>query len=230
MASDPIVEELKKFTTCDVSDALIKLKYPHGGFLPDITMFSPQRMDGDCKIVGPAYTVRYVRKTYDFEPSPTEHYIDGVPKGAVVFLSTPAGTVNAVYGGLMSTRAKACGAVGSVIDGRVRDLQEHRGLNYPIFAKSVGTPPPTEVVRVAEVNGTVRFQNEGMDVPINAGDYIIGDLNGVVCLPRELAKKALELMPSQLEADEKMAEDILSGLTYTEAANKHRAHVKYPKL
>ena len=69
----------------------------------------------------------------------------------MVFISSPAGTINAVYGGLMSTRAKASGAVGSVIDGRIRDLQEHRNLDYPVFAKSVGTPAPYEQVRVAEV-------------------------------------------------------------------------------
>lgn len=33
----------------------------------------------------------------------------------------------------MSTRAKASGAVGSVIDGRFRDLQEQRGLGFPVF-------------------------------------------------------------------------------------------------
>lgn len=32
----------------------------------------------------------------------------------------------------MSTRAKASKAVGSVIDGRFRDLQEHRDLGFPV--------------------------------------------------------------------------------------------------
>lgn len=32
----------------------------------------------------------------------------------------------------MSNRAKYLGAVGTVIDGRLRDLQEHRDLNYPV--------------------------------------------------------------------------------------------------
>lgn len=40
--------------------------------------------------------------------------------------------INACYGGLMSTRAKHSGAVGTVIDGRLRDLQEHRDLDYPV--------------------------------------------------------------------------------------------------
>ena len=58
--------------------------------------------------------------------------IDSVPDGAVIFVSCPAKTPNAVYGGLMSTRAKVRGAVGSVIDGRFRDLEEQRALDYPV--------------------------------------------------------------------------------------------------
>ena len=63
----------------------------------------------------------------------TDHeQIDSIPRGAVVFVSCPPKTPNAVYGGLMSTRAIASGAVGSVIDGRFRDVQEQRDLNYPV--------------------------------------------------------------------------------------------------
>ena len=58
--------------------------------------------------------------------------IDSVPEGAVVSVSSPPRTVNAVYGGLMSNRAKVSGAVGTVVDGRIRDLQEHRDLEYPV--------------------------------------------------------------------------------------------------
>lgn len=58
--------------------------------------------------------------------------IDQIPRGAVVFISSPPKTINAVYGGLMSTRAKYSGAAGTVVDGRIRDLQEHRDLEYPV--------------------------------------------------------------------------------------------------
>lgn len=51
----------------------------------------------------------------------------------------------------MSTRAKYSGAEGTVVDGRIRDLQEHRDLNFPVFAREVGTTAPAEVVRVSEV-------------------------------------------------------------------------------
>lgn len=61
-------------SSCDVADALLKLKVPHGGFLAGLTMWSPKRQDGPTKIVGPAYTVKYVRKTYENEPKPAGHY------------------------------------------------------------------------------------------------------------------------------------------------------------
>lgn len=51
----------------------------------------------------------------------------------------------------MSNRAKHSGAVGTVVDGRIRDLQEHRALEYPVFAQDVGTTSPYEVLRVNEV-------------------------------------------------------------------------------
>lgn len=156
-SAEAIIRALQPFTTCDVSDALLKLKYRNGGFLAGPTMWSPRRQDGDTKIIGRAYTVKYARND-DPAPKATSHYvrarrcfltwltglqIDSVPKGSVVFISVPPDTPNAAYGGLMSTRAKACGAVGSVIDGRIRDLREHRNLDFPVGCQ-VGTARDSE--------------------------------------------------------------------------------------
>ena len=60
--------------SCDVSDALCKLKVPHGGFLPGLTMWSPQRQDGNTKIIGPAYTVQYAPLD-DPRPKHPSHYV-----------------------------------------------------------------------------------------------------------------------------------------------------------
>ncbi|KAL7621260.1 hypothetical protein AAE478_008577 [Parahypoxylon ruwenzoriense] len=221
---DAIVRALQKYTTCDVSDALCKLKYRNGGFLSGLTMWSPQRQDGPTKIVGPAYTVKYVPLD-DPSPKHPTHYpekIDSVPRGSVVFVSCPPKTPNAVYGGLMSTRALASGAVGSIIDGRFRDLQEQRELGYPIFARDVGTAPPAELLKVAAVNVAVKLQTDEQDMEIRPGDYLIADLNGVVVLPSELAEQALPLMQKQVEADDKMAAGIKKGMSFTEASQKFR--------
>ncbi|KAI0419518.1 RraA-like protein [Xylaria grammica] len=220
-SKDPIVRALQNYTTCDVSDALCKLKYRNGGFLSGLTMWSPLRQDGDTKIVGPAYTVKYVPLD-DPAPKHSTHYIDHVPEGAVVFVSCPPKTPNAVYGGLMSTRAQALGAVGSIIDGRFRDVQEQRDLAYPVFARDVGTAPPAELLKVVAVNVPVKLQTDEQDMEIRPGDYLIADINGVVVLPSELAEKALPLMQKQVEADEKMAVEIKKGMSFVEASKKFR--------
>ncbi|KAI1654628.1 RraA-like protein [Daldinia decipiens] len=220
-SQDVIVKELQKYTTCDVSDALCKLKYHNGGFLSGLTMWSPRRQDGPTKIVGPAYTVKYVPLD-DPSPKHPTHYIDTVPEGAVVFVSCPPKTPNAVYGGLMSTRARFRGAIGSIIDGRFRDLQEQRELEYPIFARGTGTAPPAELLKVAAVNVPVKLQTDEQDMDIRPGDYLIADLNGVVVLPVELAEQALPLMQKQVEADDKMAEAIKKGMGFAEASKKFR--------
>ncbi len=80
-----------------------------------------------------------------------EPQIDTLPANSILFISAPPGTLNAVYGGLMSNRAQYLGAAGTIVNGRVRDLQEHRDLDYPVFARDVGTTAPQEVLRVGKV-------------------------------------------------------------------------------
>lgn len=103
MATDPIVEQLANFTacvlqpagpltsgsfssltglltfhphfcSCDVADALLKLKFPNGGFLAGITLWSPERQAGPTKIVGPVYTVKYAPLS-DVVKKVESHYV-----------------------------------------------------------------------------------------------------------------------------------------------------------
>lgn len=72
------------------------------------------------------------------------------------------------------------------------------------------------------MNKPVKVQNNGEDTIVNPGDYIIADLNGVVCLPANLADKAISLIPPQVKADELIAEELKSGMLFTDASKKHR--------
>jgi regulator of RNase E activity RraA len=66
------------------------------------------------------------------------------------------------------------------------------------------------------------------DATISPGDYLIGDLNGVVCLPKGLAERAVALIGSQVEADEYIARDLKLGRTFSEASKEHRASIMIP--
>lgn len=79
-----------------------------------------------------------------------------------------------------------------------------------------------------KINTPVQLQCEDQAAIIHPGDYLIADLNGVVLLPKDLAQRAIELLASQVEADERVAEDLKRGRAFSEAAKEHRASVKMP--
>lgn len=68
----------------------------------------------------------------------------------------------------------------------------------------------------------VKLQDSALDVTINPGDIIFGDLNGVVCVPKEVLSKIVEILPGQVEADDNMARDIAQGKTFTAAKKEYR--------
>ena len=82
---------LSDFSTCEVSDALLKLGVPHGGHIPDIHQISrhPGRpLDHLC---GPAYTVRFVLASEQDAPKLQGHFADLIPKDTVAFVCAPPG-------------------------------------------------------------------------------------------------------------------------------------------
>ncbi|CAF9936241.1 hypothetical protein IMSHALPRED_010517 [Imshaugia aleurites] len=188
-------------------------------------MWSPKRQEGPTKIVGPVYTVKYVRKDDGTAPEYQGHYIDTIPAHTILFISSPPHTLNAVYGGLMTLRAQHSNALGTIVDGRVRDLQEHRDLGFPVFARAVGTTAPQELLRISEVDVPVQLQSGEQEVTVCPGDYLIGDLDGVVCLPKGLAERAVGLMGSQVRADELIKRDLKEGRPFAESCREHRAKV-----
>lgn len=82
---------LADFSTCEISDALIKLNIPHGGHIPDIHMMSPL-MDTGIRICSPAYTVRMTLGSDKEAPSLSEHFVDTAPAGSVIVIDAPEGS------------------------------------------------------------------------------------------------------------------------------------------
>jgi hypothetical protein len=89
------------FSTCEVSDALIKLGVPHGGHIPDIHCISPHSCSESggaaaqgvpVRLCGPAYTVRMVFVSDCDAPKLQQgHFVDLAPEGSVAFVSAPSG-------------------------------------------------------------------------------------------------------------------------------------------
>ncbi|KAI6033152.1 ribonuclease E inhibitor RraA/Dimethylmenaquinone methyltransferase [Pisolithus orientalis] len=212
---------LSDFSSCEISDALIKLGVPHGGHIPDISMFSPTppASTRSGKICAPAYTVKMVPANDNTSPRLSAHFVDTVTPGSVIVIVAPPDTKNAVWGGLMTAGAQARGAVGVVISGRCRDLAEHRAAGFPVFARGHSTLGQGTFVRPSAIDIPLVITPEGVEGSSGAfpstevlpGDWIIADEDGVVCVPQSLVDQVVELATIGREIDARCMEDIKAG-------------------
>lgn len=93
------------------------------------------------------------------------------------------------WGEIMSTAAKARGLAGMLIDGCVRDVTLLEQIGFPVFARGLcirGTGK--DFAALGHINAPTSFG----DVTVHAGDLILGDADGVVCIPRAQVPTTLE--------------------------------------
>ncbi|KAH7108158.1 RraA-like protein [Auriculariales sp. MPI-PUGE-AT-0066] len=213
------------YSTCELSDALLKLKVAHGGYIPDINMVSPD--DRGVRVAGPAYTVRMCLLTDETAPpKPKDHFVDVAPSGSVMVISVPPQAKNAVWGGLMTAGAQARGVLGVVISGRSRDLAEHLTAKFPVFARGNSTLGQGPFTRPAELNVPLTISPVGdaalETVTVHPGDWIVADCDGVVCVPANLVTQVCELAATGRQVDDRCMADIRAGKGITATFSLHR--------
>ncbi|MFT4068315.1 RraA family protein [Paraburkholderia sp.] len=114
-------------------------------------------------------------------------------KPGEVYLCTGGSPNYALWGDLMSTRARALGATGAVLEGFHRDSTKIGEIDLPVF--SMGGYGQTSKGRGAAVNFRcdVVFSN---GVKVSPGDFVVGDDDGVLIIPqahiKDIARKAIE--------------------------------------
>ncbi|EUC64392.1 ribonuclease E inhibitor RraA dimethylmenaquinone methyltransferase, putative [Rhizoctonia solani AG-3 Rhs1AP] len=243
-----LIEQLSPFSSCEISDALIKLGLTHnasespvqrGGYIPDINMLSPSPTVGDgqnTRVCGYAYTVKMVRGDDLQAPKPAQHFVDAAPAGSVAVISVPPNIKSAAWGGLMTAGAQFRGVHGVVIDGRIRDLIEHRAAGFPVFARGHSTLGQSPFTRPSELNVPVTilprpdfegaFENTFSAVEVHPGDIIVADIDGVVCIPPELLASVIDSCRYSKQVDEKCMIDIQQGRSIQETFQDWRKATK----
>jgi regulator of RNase E activity RraA len=104
----------------------------------------------------------------------------------------------AVWGGLMTAGAVANKLEAAVLDGGVRDITEiRRDYDFPVYARSVS--PGTTLGRHKTLAANVAVPVG--DVIVHPGDLIVGDIDGVVVVPRDHAEAVLT-MAREIDARE----------------------------
>lgn len=151
----------------------------------------------DMVVVGRAMTVLEMDDTGGDQPnrqSPTLGRPFGLMLEALddlkendVYLCSGSSPDYALWGELMSTRAKILGANGAVVNGYSRDTHGILKLDFPTF--SYGRYAQDQRPRGKVVD--FRCQIQVGNVTVNDGDIVFGDLDGVCVIPRAIEEEVI---------------------------------------
>ncbi|MDN5216754.1 RraA family protein [Fulvivirgaceae bacterium BMA12] len=187
----------KDLFTAVIGDIMDKMGYLHQFLPPKV-----QPLRDDMMVVGRAMTVLEADTFEKHNPNslnPTMSQDFGLMLEALddlkedeVYICTGASPTYALWGELMSTRAKILGAAGAVINGYSRDTKGILALNFATF--SYGKYAQDQGPRGKVIDFRCPIEIEG--VIINNGDIVVGDIDGVCIVPQnieaEVINKALE--------------------------------------
>jgi regulator of RNase E activity RraA len=116
-----------------------------------------------------------------------------------VYICTGASPRYALWGELMSTRAQALGAAGAVVDGFHRDTRGIRRLGFPVFSTGAYAQDQRLRGRVVDFRCAIEFDN---GVRVQPGDVIVGDIDGVLTIPRDHVDEIVALALQKVEGEE----------------------------
>jgi regulator of RNase E activity RraA len=132
--------------------------------------------------------------------------LDLAEPGDVVVVAAGGDLTTALFGELMAAHAIARGVAGIVIDGSVRDSGTLRAQSFPVYAAGVTHRGPYKD-GPGEINVAVAI--DGM--VIEPGDLVLGDDDGVLCVPYDAAEELLAASHAKQAAEAKMLADFQAG-------------------
>lgn len=202
-------ELYKKYGKKDLLKAFLKVSTPN---ISD-AMHHQEQMVGirnlfGFKFAGPALTVR----TYDGDWAKPVEALEKAEPGTVLVIDAQGGH-KAVWGELAGNSAVVRKLAGIVIDGATRDVDEIRKLKLPVCARNIasacGDPKGWGEIGPEVVCGGVR---------VRTGDWVVGDENGIMVIPREEAVEMANRALDVLERENRLRSEIRKGKTLSEVA------------
>ena len=176
-----------------------------------------------AKIIGQASTARLRRVLKNDAreyPNRQLEILDETPAGGILVYVGEDGLDTAFIGNLMATTAKVRGLAGVVIDGGARDIDEIQEIGLPVFSRSV--TPSTSVGRYISLDKNVPVLCAG--VMVKPGDWIVGDVTGVVAVPQEKVSDVVKLLRQYDEKETKMVEIIKQEKSMLKAMAKYNRY------
>lgn len=181
-----LIAQFRRVEVASVSDAIEQIIGKR--------MYMSHRMQPvfTSKFAGVARTVQLKKDEGNKNPDALTGMLEAIDQGStdsVYVMVVEDGDDIAGMGGLMGTAMAARGYAGAVIDGGVRDVAYLRKIGFPVFA--TGIVPSTSIHHYRFAGAQIPVVCNG--VPVNPGDVVVADSDGVAVVPRAQAQQVLTL-------------------------------------
>ncbi len=166
---------------------------------------------GAARLVGEAFTLRHIPARPDLDTldsfrdpeHPQRKAVETVPPGHVLVMDCRRDPSAASAGSILVARLMVRGAAGVVTDGGIRDSHEIAGFDIPVYCAGPSAPTNLTVHHPVDIGLPIACGN----APVFPGDVMVGDAEGVVCIPAHLADEiAADATEQTLFEDFVMAE------------------------
>jgi 4-hydroxy-4-methyl-2-oxoglutarate aldolase len=138
--------------------------------------------------------------------------LDSLQPGEIYVASTPSLSY-ALWGGLMTTRAKHLGAAGAILNGFARDGDEIARLGFPVFCRGLYAQDQAPRGKVVDMRCALQVGQ----ALVEPGDLLFGDREGVLVIPRAAEREAIVRSFEKLATENKVADAIRGGMGTVEA-------------
>jgi 4-hydroxy-4-methyl-2-oxoglutarate aldolase len=210
-----VLDTFHQFFTPLVSDVMDRLGLESHVLSHDVQSIP---FDPTLKVAGVAFPCSVIATTEYVEISKLLEMVDSIPANAFVLVASENDTGAALWGGLMSTRAKARGAVGAAVNGGIRDFEQIAGLNFPVFGKYRCIKDIRRRGYMADYDVPIDFDG----VHVHPGDLVFGDANGILVIPNEHVDAVYNELLTSLQGEHQTAAGLAEGRPAQELFSEFR--------
>lgn len=207
-------ESLEHLYTAVVGDVLDQQGFRNQCLSARIRALTPAN-----KVCGRAFTARAV----PVDAVPPEPYklemeaIDTMESGDVLVVDGGHNLDSAFWGELLSTACLARGVQGIVMSTCCRDMWALNRMTFPVFG--IGVTPADSLGRIDVVSIGEPIEIDG--VSIRTGDCVLGDIDGVVIVPEEVADVTIAKAIAKVSGENTVREKLRSGEPVAEVFRRH---------
>jgi regulator of RNase E activity RraA len=208
-------ERFLEVDTSNVADVLDELGLPHQGLSPAF------RPESGNRLAGWAYTIRGQMAPYEGGGDPAKMQACAGIGADEVSVWSGDGEGVCYFGELIALGMAERGSVGALVDGGVRDIRWLREHAFPVFAtyrtpiQSIGRWRVTEWQEPVYVAGATSGR-----VKVRPGDFVLGDEDGCLVVPREHVDEVLERAEALTRTEVDVREALRAGSSLAECLER----------